>query len=206
MIREIFGRKIGMTQVFNEEGDLVPVTLVEVEPAFILEKMSYTSKTKAKIACFKIEEAKTGKVKKPVLGYFKKLNVSPYKLIREVDIEGEIEEKKEVGLEILEDASLVNVRSKTKGRGFTGGMKRYNWRGQPDSHGHTSHRRIGSVGASAYPSKIVKGLHMPGHMGDKFQTVKNLKIIKIDKEKNLLFLRGSIPGSRGTVVKIKRTK
>jgi large subunit ribosomal protein L3 len=208
MIKEIFGKKLGMTQIFNGEGDLEAVSLVEIEPVCILEKVKYPNKTKVKIGCFKVEEKKVKKVKKSILGYFNKLGVGPYKLIREVEIEdtNNIEEKKEVGIEIFNEGDIVDVRGKTKGRGFAGGMKRHNWRGQPASHGSTTHRRIGSAGTTTYPGRILRGHRMPGHMGNVFRTIKNLKILKIDKEKKLLFIKGAIPGARGSVVKIKIQK
>ncbi len=211
-----------MTQVFDQEGNLLATTLIEIEPVCLLEKVDYPTKTKAKIGCFKIEETKIGKVKRPVKGYFNKLKVSPYKLIREVTIgkdlpetDGESKEAgksklketvdpRQFGVEIFEVGNKVDVRAKAKGRGFAGGMKRHGWGGQPGSHGHTMHRRLGSAGASAYPSKIIKGLNMPGHMGNCFRTTKNLKVLKVDKEKNLLFLEGNIPGAIGAVVRVRK--
>ena len=205
MIREIFGKKIGMTEIFDDKGDLIGVTLVEVEPACILEKIDYPKKTVAKIGCFKLADNRVAKVKKPVAGYFSKLGVSPYKLVREVDVTGEeIEVKKEIGIEMFNEGDMVDIQGKTKGRGFAGGMKKHGWSGQPGSHGSTTHRRIGSAGASAYPSKIIKGLNMPGHMGNVNRTVKNVKIVKVDAEKQLLFIKGSVSGARGTVLKIKK--
>jgi len=263
MIKEIYGKKIGMTQIFDGEGNLIASTLIEVEPAYILEKVEYPGKDRARIGCFKLEGKKTSKVKKPIEGYFRKLSTSLYKLIREVEIEkdadfsfgtkdaentvtetsvipdetnkievketdsadvkGDVQtqessqhdktatekesnrkDPREVGVEIFKDGDVVDIQAKTKGRGFAGGMKRHGWSGQPASHGSTTHRRIGSVGASAYPSKIIKGINMPGHMGNSYRTIKNLKILKVDKENNLLFVQGSIPGARGVVVKLRK--
>ena len=244
MIREIYGKKIGMTQIFNKQGNLTGVTLVEVEPVCILEKIEYPTKSVVKIGCFKVEERRVGKIKKPVLGYFNKMRAEPYKLIKEVTIEGdadfsflkleskdiegaetvrreekgsEIQEKqecpektqsfkREVGLEIFSEGCIVDVRAKTKGRGFAGGMKRHGWRGQPRTHGHTSHRRVGSVGANTTPGRIVRGHRMPGHMGNSFRTTKNLLVSKVDKDKCLLFIKGSIPGSRGGIVRVRKIK
>lgn len=242
MIREIYGKKIGMTQIFSEEGNLLPVTLVDVEPVYLLEKVEYPTKVRARIGCFKIEEKKVSKLKRPVKGYFDKLEVSPYKLIREVEIAEDIasapvEEKskpnpeadeikqepkeaakeseaqpevkqtvdsRQIGIEMFKVGDVVDVRAKTKGRGFAGGMKRHGWSGQPGGHGSTTHRRIGSVGASADPSKIIKGLNMPGHMGNVFRIAKKLTILKVDKDNNLLFIKGSIPGHRGAIVLVKK--
>ncbi|MDD3295920.1 MAG: 50S ribosomal protein L3 [Candidatus Omnitrophica bacterium] len=263
MIKEIYGKKIGMTQVFDEAGNMLATTLIEVEPVYALEKVDYPSGTKLKIGCFPINALKASKVKKPVQGYFKKLGVDFYKYIKEVapeegtdlsfklkpenEPQGEakaapkessdeekiakeanakdpnsesqlLEQEKEakmakdepnkvsdprkIGIEIFKEGDIVDIRAKTKGKGFAGGMKRYGWAGQPGSHGSTTHRRIGSTGSSAYPSRIIKGLHMPGHMGDCFRTVKKLKVLSVDKEKNILFVSGCVPGSRGAVVKI----
>ncbi|MBU1122885.1 MAG: 50S ribosomal protein L3 [Candidatus Omnitrophica bacterium] len=238
MIKEIFGKKIGMTQIFNADGDLVGVTLLEVEPVCVLEKIEYASKKVVKIGVTKLEGRKINKLKKPVLGYFNKLGFGAYRFIKEViadptALSKEVEdkgseektteekitedqqsapvekkatqrEKKEIGLEIFSEGDIVHVRAKTKGKGFAGGMKKYGWAGQPRSHGSTSHRRIGSVGSSAYPSRIIKGLHMPGHMGNVYRIIKNLKVVKVDTDKNLLIVKGGIPGRRGSIVKITR--
>ncbi|UCD15736.1 MAG: 50S ribosomal protein L3 [Candidatus Omnitrophota bacterium] len=224
MIKEIFGKKVGMTQIFSKEGNLIAVTLLEIEPVCVLEQIQYPSKKVAKIGFIKLEGRKAGKLKKPVLGYFNKLGLGPYKFIREVAAlqqqkepspqpeqekkeapsqkEEQVSDKKAIGVEIFKEGEIVDVRAKTKGKGFTGGMKRHGWRGQPRSHGSTTHRRIGSAGASAFPSRIIKGLGMPGHMGNAYRTIKNLEVVKIDKDKNLVFIKGGIPGSRGSIIKV----
>ena len=206
MLKEIFARKIGMTQVFDGAGNLIGVTLIEVEPVRVLEKVASRAKLKARIGCFRVKAGRKSKVKKPNLGYFNKLKTEPYKLIKEVDAEENLEEKSLVGIEIFNEGERIDVRAKTKGKGFAGGMRKYGWHGGPKSHGSTTHRRIGSVGACTFPGRIVKGHHMPGHMGNKYSTAKNLKILKVDKEKNILFVKGSIQGSRGNVLKIKKVK
>ncbi|MDP2923908.1 MAG: 50S ribosomal protein L3 [Candidatus Omnitrophota bacterium] len=217
MIREIFGKKLGMTQIFDKEGSLIGVTLVEVEPAYLLERIDYPGRKAARIGCFKCEEKKVNKIRKPILGYFKKLGVSPYKLIREVDLKIDekgankaapdavvSEEQKEFGVDIFNEGDIVDVKGNTKGRGFQGGMKRHGWHGGPSSHGSMTHRRMGSAGANTDPGRVVRGHRMPGHMGNDLRVMKKLKILKIDKEKSLLFISGSIPGHRGTVVSIKK--
>lgn len=228
MIKEIFGKKLGMTQIFSGEGDLVAVTLLEIEPVCLFEQIEYPSKKVVKIGFNKLEGRKISKLKKPVLGYFNKAGFGAYRFIREVIARDEVKEeskpeqeteteenkekapkekkpknnKKELGVEIFKEGDIVNVRARTKGKGFAGGMKRHGWSGQPKSHGSMTHRRIGSAGASAYPSRIIKGLHMPGHMGNVNRTIKNLEVLKVDKEKSLLFVKGAVPGSRGTIVKV----
>lgn len=258
MIKEIYGKKIGMTQVFDKEGNQISVTLLEVEPVCVLEKREYSTKTKAIIGCFKLEGKKVNKINKPQTGYFKKLGIEPYRLIREVNIEegadfsfteepsdkesktkaskekipadtknadeGDsvkdseaekpTEEAKEkvksnprhLGVELFNEGEIIDVRAKSKGKGFAGVMKRHNMAGQPDGHGSTMHRRVGSVGASAYPSRIMKGKRMPGHLGNKFITTKRLKIVKIDKDKDLIFIKGSVPGARGALVRVRKAK
>jgi len=206
MIRELLGKKIGMTQIFADNADFIGVTALEVEPACILEKVVYPKGIKAKVGYFKVSENKINKVKKPFLGFFKKIGVSPYKIIKEVDVEkdNEIELKKEIGVDIFKEGEFVDVRAKSKGKGFQGGMKRHGWRGQPRTHGSTTHRRIGSSGSTTFPGRIIKGLKMPGHMGDSYVTIKNLKVIKVDNQKNILYICGAVPGANGAVVSIKR--
>jgi large subunit ribosomal protein L3 len=238
MIKEIFGTKIGMTQIFSSEGELLPVTLVEVEPACILEEMNYPGKKKAKIGCFKVKETKISKIKKPQRGYFEKVKAPAYRLVKEVEAEKDAdfsflkgEQKKEsaqkentqkentqeeknqeekkapsryVGIEIFSQGQHITVRSKSKGKGFAGAIKRHRMRRQPSSHGSGMHRRVGSVGASATPSKIAKNKKMPGHLGSNYRVTKNLEILKIDEGKRIIFIKGNVSGSRGAIVKLTK--
>ncbi|MCK9616008.1 MAG: 50S ribosomal protein L3 [Candidatus Omnitrophica bacterium] len=226
MIREIFGKKLGMTQIFGSDGALIGVTLIEVEPVCILEEIKYAKGDVARIGCFKWPEHRQKYIKKPVLGYFKKLGVTPYKLIREVAIDKdvkkpqeapasasipsaeaaatEVKAKPEVGIEMFNEGDIVNIHGITKGRGFAGGIKRHGWHGGPGAHGSMTHRRIGSNGANTDPGRVVRGHHMPGHMGVDIRVVKQLKVVKIDKEKQLLFVAGSIPGGKGSVVAVEK--
>lgn len=203
MIREIYGKKIGMTQLFTDQGEVVAVTLVEVGPCRVLEEG--TPENKAVVIGYE-QVKKDKKKKRPEQGYFKKLNQEYFKYVKCTQkLKGEpLEQGKDVNAEIFSENELIDVTATSIGRGFQGGMKRHNWSGQPKSHGSTSHRRIGSVGASAYPSKIVKGLNMPGHMGNCKVTTKNLKVVKVDKEKNILFLKGSCPGARNSLMILRK--
>ncbi|MCK9573532.1 MAG: 50S ribosomal protein L3 [Candidatus Omnitrophica bacterium] len=218
MIREIFGKKLGMTQVFADDGTLIGVTLIEVEPVCILEEIKYAKGDFARIGCFKWPEHRQKYIKKPVLGYFKKLGVAPYKLIREVAIDKDAKKpqeaaapeateqkaRPEVGIEMFNEGEIVNIHGTTKGRGFAGGIKRHGWHGGPSAHGSMTHRRIGSNGANTDPGRVVRGHHMPGHMGVDIRVVKQLKVVKIDKEKQLLFIAGSIPGGKGSIVAVEK--
>ncbi|MBN2484124.1 MAG: 50S ribosomal protein L3 [Candidatus Omnitrophica bacterium] len=206
MIKELYGKKLGMTQIFTEEGDLVGVTILEIEPACVLEKVTYPTKEKVRIGCFKVPEKKVKKIKKPQQGYFKKLGTSFYRLLREVDFDpnAEIAPLQEIGIDIFQESEIVDVQGKMKGRGFQGGVRRHGWRGQPRTHGHTMHRRLGSAGANTFPGRIIKGLKMPGHMGDVYRTVRKVEIVKVDTENNLLFIKGAVPGSIGGVVSVRK--
>lgn len=234
MIREIFGKKLGMTQIFDKEGALIGVTLIEIEPVCVLEEIKYPTKEVARIGCFKWPENRQKNIKKPVLGYFKKLGVSPYKLIREVAIDKTAAKKEaaapvekapeqigaepkageqktaeqntrpQIGIEMFNEGDIVNIHGTTKGRGFAGGIKRHGWHGGPSAHGSMTHRRIGSNGSNTDPGRVVRGHRMPGHMGVDIRVVKQLKVVKIDKEKQLLFIAGSIPGNKGSVVAVEK--
>ncbi len=206
MLKEIYGKKIGMTQTFDAEGNLCPVTLLEVEPVYLLKKLDYPGKNKVQVACFKLNDKRSARLKKPLAGYFKKMGVPACKLIREVSAQEGVDLKAtpQVGADIFKEGDIVDVRSRTKGKGFQGGVRRHGWHGQPRTHGSMTHRRIGSAGASSFPSRIIKGLHMPGHMGNSFRTTKNLKVQKVDKDKNLIFVSGAVPGPKGAVVCVKK--
>jgi len=204
MVREIFGKKLGMTQIFSEEGELLPVTLIEVGPCRILEVKRIEKKERVVMGYQEIKNER--RKKKPQLGYFKKLGQPYFKYIKETEKirEDSVEVGQDLGIEIFSEKEVVDIRAKSIGRGFQGGMKRHNWSGQPASHGSMTHRRIGSAGASTYPGRIVKGHPMPGGMGNSFVTVRNLTILKIDKERGLIFVKGSCPGPKNSLVIIKK--
>jgi large subunit ribosomal protein L3 len=221
MIREIFGKKLGMTQVFDKDGVLKGVTLIEIEPACLLEEIACSNRKVARIGTFKWPKAHLNKVKKPILGYFKKLGVDAYKLIKEVSLDPKVKPqtpeqnttqasqsqtqiKKEFGVEIFAEGELVNVVGTTKGRGFAGGIKRHGWHGGPSSHGSMTHRRIGSSGSNTDPGRVVRGHRMPGHMGNAERKVKRLKILRVDKDKSLIFVEGAVPGYKGSILSVEK--
>jgi large subunit ribosomal protein L3 len=206
MVDSIFGRKIGMTQFFDEIGNVSAVSVIEVGPCTVLEWCKHKKDRAVTIGYLEVKKEK--KKKKPQLEYFKKIKQPYFKHLKEVNLttENVPEPGTSLGVGIFEENQKVDISALSIGKGFQGGMKRHNWKGQSKSHGSTTHRRIGSVGASADPSRIVKGLNMPGHMGNKKVTVRNLKIVKIDKQKGLLFLNGSCPGAKNSLVFIKRIK
>ena len=203
----LIGTKIGMTREFMETGQSVPVTVIKIEKGRVLdvivkEKRGYNA---IKVGFFKL---KNSKLTKQMKGFFAKKNTEPKKILKEYRIEnnGQFKEGNEIGLEIFKDKKFLDVRSKTIGKGFAGVMKRYNFGGLRASHGvSVSHRSHGSTGQRQDPGKVFKGKKMAGHMGDKYRTMLNLEIIKSDFENNLLYLRGSIPGSKNSTVFLRES-
>ena len=198
----LIGTKIGMTREFMESGQSVPVTVIKVEKGRVLdvitkEKRGYAA---VKVGFFKL---KNSKLTKQMKGYFTKKNTEPKKILKEfrVDAPNSYKEGNELGLEIFKDKKFVDVRSKTIGKGFAGAMKRWNFGGLRATHGvSVSHRSHGSTGQRQDPGKVFKGKKMAGHMGDKYRTMLNLEIIKSDVENSLIYLRGSVPGSKNSTI------
>ena len=203
----LIGTKIGMTREFMESGQSVPVTVIKVEKGRVLdvitkEKRGYAA---VKVGFFKL---KNSKLTKQMKGYFAKKNTEPKKILKEFRVENndQYKEGNELGLEIFKDKKFLDVRSKTIGKGFAGAMKRWNFGGLRASHGvSVSHRSHGSTGQRQDPGKVFKGKKMAGHMGDKLRTMLNLEVVKSDIENNLLYLKGSIPGSKNTTVLLRES-
>ena len=203
----LIGKKIGMTREFFKSGLSVPVTVVEIEKGRIIDLIT---KEKRGYDAIRIGFGgiKASKLTKSMKGFFSKKSTEPKKILKEyrVDNLDSYKEGSEIGLEILKDVKFVDVRSKTIGKGFAGVMKRHNFSGLRASHGvSVSHRSHGSTGQRQDPGKVFKGKKMAGHMGDKFRSMLNLEIIKSDIEKNLIFLKGSFPGSKNTTVYINKS-
>ncbi len=202
----IMGRKIGMTQIYDENGRAVPVTVVEAGPCPVLavrtqEKNGYT----AVVLAFGSKKAKN--VARPMKVVFEKAGVEPKRWIREfrVDDTAAFQPGSEVQAGIFESGEVVDVTGVSKGKGTAGGMKRYGWGGGPASHGASKqHRRPGSSGAHSYPGRVFKGHKNPGRMGNERVTVKNLKVAAIDAENNLILIRGAIPGARNSLVLVRK--
>ena len=203
----LIGTKIGMTREFMESGQSIPVTVIKVEKGRVLdvitkEKRGYNA---VKIGFFKL---KNSKLTKQMKGYFAKKNTEPKKILKEFRVENneQYKEGNELGIEIFKDKKFLDVRSKTIGKGFAGVMKRWNFGGLRASHGvSVSHRSHGSTGQRQDPGKVFKGKKMAGHMGDKLRTMLNLEVVKSDLENNLLYLKGSIPGSTNSTVFLRES-
>jgi large subunit ribosomal protein L3 len=204
----IMGRKVGMTQVFDENGLAVPVTVVKLGENIVTE-----TKTKEKhgyvavqVGGFKVKE---GKLNKPELGGFKKKELPPMKPLQEFRVDDSSTYKVGEPLPVdtlLSAGMLVDVRGRSIGKGFQGTIKRYNAGRGPMSHGSKFHRSMGSIGAGTTPGRVVRGLHMPGHMGDEMTCARHLKVVKVDTEKGLLLVKGSVPGSDGGLVMVSPSK
>ncbi len=199
----ILGKKLGMTQTFDETGRMWPVTVVEAGPCRVVqiktkEKDGYEA---AKIGFVEIKKEK--KVSKPLLGIFKKAGMRPYKILKEFPMEG-IKVGEMVTVEQFKKGDLISVTGISKGKGFQGVMKRHNYAGGPGSHGSMFNRAPGSIGASSYPSRVWKNKGLPGHMGSESVTVKNLKIVDVKADQNLLLVYGAVPGAKGTFLEIRK--
>jgi len=204
MIKVILGKKIGMSQIYDDNS-LIPVTVVEAGPCIVVQR-KVEEKDGYNAIQLGFEEVKETQVNKPQLGHFRKAKVSPRRFLREFKTEdiGDLKVGDVIKVGVFKEGDLVDVAGVSKGKGFAGVVKRHGFKGGPASHGAKQwHRRPGSIGASSDPSRVFKGKKMPGKMGSKKVTTPNLKLIKINKELNLLLIEGSLPGKRGGVVAIK---
>ena len=208
MIAEIalVGKKIGMSREFYKTGQSVPVTVLKMETGRIIQ-IIHQDKRGYNAVQVGFGKIKNSKLTKSMKGYFTKKNTEPKKLLKEFRVNNTeaYKEGNEIGLEIFKDVKFVDVKSKTIGKGFAGAMKRHNFSGLRATHGvSVSHRSHGSTGQRQDPGKVFKGKKMAGHMGDKLRTIQNIEIVKTDSENNLLYLKGSIPGSKNSKVIIKK--
>ncbi len=201
----MIGKKLGMTGLFTPEGKYMPTTVVEAGPCIVTQ-----IKTKATDGCNALQlgfkEKKEFRVNKPLKGHFKKSGDKCFAFLREVPVKNPDEYSlgQEITLDVFKIGERVDVIGTTKGRGFAGVIKRHGFHGGRKTHGSKSHRIPGSIGCSAWPGKVIKGKKMPGHYGNERKTAKNLKIIDIKPEKNLIMLRGAIPGPKSGLLIIKK--
>tara|TARA_B100000029_G_scaffold132244_1_gene126092 strand:+ start:391 stop:1101 length:711 start_codon:yes stop_codon:yes gene_type:complete len=203
----LLGKKIGMTREFYKTGQSIPVTVIKMEKARVIDVIDY-EKRGYKAIQIGFGKIKNSKLSKAMKGYFSKKNTEPKKRLKEFRVENidNYKSGNEFGLEIFKDTKFVDIRSKTIGKGFAGAMKRHNFSGLRASHGVSiSHRAHGSTGQNQDPGKVFKGKKMAGHMGDKLRTIQNIEIIKSDIDNNLLYVKGSIPGSKNTEVLVKKS-
>ncbi|WP_075520591.1 50S ribosomal protein L3 [Candidatus Pelagibacter communis] len=203
----LIGKKIGMTREFYKTGQSVPVTVIKFDTGRVIQLLS-KEKNGYNAVQIGFGKIKNSKLSKQMKGYFAKKNTEPKKVLKEFRVKSleNFKEGNEIGIEIFKDTKFVDIKSKTIGKGFAGAMKRHNFAGLRASHGVSiSHRAHGSTGQNQDPGKVFKNKKMAGHMGDKIRTMQNIEIIKSDPENNLLFLKGSIPGSKNTQVVVKES-
>jgi len=196
-MKGIIGKKLGMSQIYDKKGRNIPVTLIQAGPCFV---------TQIKERSIQIGFGSTKRVKKPLKGHLAKAKVNPVRVLKEISISKGEEYilGQELKVDIFKEGDYLDITGISKGKGFAGVMKRWGFAGGPASHGSKSHRRVGSIGSgSAYPSRVLKGKKMPGRMGRDRITVQNLEVMKVEPEKNLLLVKGAMPGARGGYLIIK---
>ncbi len=202
----ILGRKLGMTQVFDDQGNCVPVTMIEAGPCFVSQKKSVDSDGYDAVQ-LAFGEMRANKANRPMSGHFKKAGVKPKRHLREFDAPEllELEVGAEVTCELFTAGDVVAVSGNSKGRGYSGVMKKHNFHGFKMSHGvHESYRGRGSVGAASDPSRTYRGLKMAGRYGNDRVTVKNLQVVQVLPEQNLILVKGAVPGARNGLVEIRK--
>jgi large subunit ribosomal protein L3 len=208
-VNGIIGIKLGMTRIFADDGAAVPCTVLQAGPCVVVQRRGKQTDGYDAVQLGLVEFVKPQRISKPMTGHFKKANVAPMRMLREVRLEESNDEAK-VGDRVLVDrfapGELVDVTGVSKGKGFQGGVKRWHYRGGDATHGSMFHRAPGGIGASSFPSRVWPGQHFPGHMGHERKTVKNLRVVKIDTEENLLLVRGAVPGPTGCYLLIRKSK
>jgi large subunit ribosomal protein L3 len=204
MVRGILGKKVGMTQIFDDDGRAIPVTVVEAGPCVVVQRKSEDSDGYEAVQIGLVEQSPRRNAPKAIRGHFASAGIPPTRFVGEVPVDSEDESKPgdSVLADIFSAEDKVQVVGRSKGRGFQGVIKRHNFGGGKASHGSMFHRAPGSVGRSAWPSRVFPGQKMPGQMGNKRVTVKNAQVVKVDTERNLLFLKGGVPGARNSYIRI----
>jgi large subunit ribosomal protein L3 len=208
-VNGILGIKLGMTQVFADDGTAVPCTVLQAGPCVVVQRRTKDKDGYDAVQLGLVEFIKPQRVNKAMTGHFKKSGVAPMRHLGEVRIEDSKDETKP-GDRVLVDAfqvgEFVDVSGVSKGKGFQGGVKRWHYRGGDATHGSMFHRAPGGIGASSFPSRVWPGQHFAGHMGNQRVTSKNLRVVKVDAEENLLLVRGAVPGPTGAYIYIRKAK
>lgn len=198
----IIGKKLGMTQIYTEDGKACPVTVVEAGPCCVVQVKTLNNDGYEAVK-IGFSEVKEGKITRPLQGVFKKAGVKPYRTVKELSMGG-LQVGEFITVERFMKGDRISVSGISKGKGFQGVMKRHHFSGGPGSHGSMFNRAPGSIGASSYPSRVWKNQRMPGHMGSEMVTVKNLEIVDVKTDQNILLIKGAVPGAIGTIVEIKK--
>jgi large subunit ribosomal protein L3 len=205
-ITGIIGKKVGMTQVFAEDGAIVPVTVIQAGPCLIVQKKTADKDGYDAVQLGLVEKVSNRRITSAVRGHFEKAGVQPTRTLAEFEYSGEANVGDKVQVDMFKAGDHIDVVGQSKGKGFQGVMKRHHFSGGRATHGSMFHRAPGSIGASAFPSRVMKGMRMGGRMGGDQVTVKNLRVAKIDVENNLLYIRGAVPGGRNGLVLVRFAK
>jgi large subunit ribosomal protein L3 len=207
MVNGLIAKKIGMTQLLQDDGTMVPVTIVQAGPCVVVQKKTALKDGYDAIQLGFVEFIKPKNVNKPMGGHFKKANAAPVRVLREMRTEGEVAMNPgdKVMVDMFNANEKVHVVGTSKGRGFAGFVKRHHFGGGRASHGSMFHRAPGSIGASAYPSRVLKGMRMAGHLGAARITVQNIQVARVDQENNLLYLHGAVPGPNGGYLVVEKS-
>jgi large subunit ribosomal protein L3 len=215
MINGIIGKKVGMTQLFAADGTVTPVTVIKAGPCVVVQKKSAAGRDgydAVQIGLVEDRPVKLKNVTKPMQGHFEKTGggTPPTRVLKEIRLKGdngssEVNVGDKVLVDMFAEGDAIELVGKSKGRGFQGTIKRHNFNRGPESHGSMNVRRPGSIGQSAYPSRVIKGTRSSGHMGDRRVTVKGLTVARVDVENNLLMVRGAVPGPNGSVVVVRKS-
>lgn len=207
-VQGIIGKKVGMTQVYTDDGRAVPVTIIQAGPCVVVLRRSKAKDGYSAVQLGLVEGRKIKRVTKPMKGHFDKAGLPPCRVLREVRVEeaAEVKVGDKISVEIFAAGDAVDVVGVSKGKGFQGVVKRHHFRGGAATHGSMFHRAPGGIGASAYPSRVIKGMRGAGHMGSDRVTVRNLKVVRVDAGNNLLVVRGAVPGSGSGYVIIRKSK
>jgi len=205
-VQGIIGKKIGMTQVYAEDGRAIPVTVIQAGPCVVVQRKSKAKDGYSSVQLGLVEDRKVKRVTKAMKGHFDKAGLPPCRVLREFRVEDGAEHKvgDKVSVELFAPGDVVEIVGVSKGKGFQGVVKRHHFRGGAATHGSMFHRAPGGIGASAYPSRVIKGLRGAGHMGDERVTTKNLTVVRVDAGKNTLVVKGSVPGAGGGYVVIRK--
>ena len=206
-VEGIIGRKVGMTQVYTDDGRAIPVTVLQAGPCVVVQRKGEKDGYSA-VQLGLVEDRKVKRVSKAMKGHFDKAGLPPVKVLREFRVAGEDEVKvgDKVSVEQFAPGDLVHVVATSKGKGFQGVVKRHHFRGGAATHGSMFHRAPGGIGASAYPSRVIKGMKAAGHMGSDRVTVRNITVVRVDAANNTLLVRGAVPGAGGTYVVIRKAE
>ncbi len=202
----LIGKKLGMTQVFDESGNAVPVSVIQAGPCVVVQRKTPDRDGYGAVQ-LGFQDVREKRVTKPLLGHFKNAGISPKRILREFRVadEAQYDVGSETTVEMFEIGSTVNVTGTSRGKGFQGVVKRWGFSGGSETHGCTTHRLPGSIGMSAYPSRVLKNRKLPGRMGGARVTVRNLTVVGVDKERHLLLIKGGVPGAPNSYVEVKKT-